>query len=110
MAEIPHNPAVFFILDPLTHVVFSSRLLNYTIAWYIPGKVVSVVPKASPETMYLIDIEENNGQMSCTCDNYMFARDPNNRRNLGKHFEPCKHIILVKLALQYSLTRVTKTG
>ena len=45
-----------FLFDQATQKVIHSQMLQYHLSWYNPGRVVSVVPKRSPEITYLVDI------------------------------------------------------
>ncbi len=46
-----------FLFDQATQKAIHSQMLQYHLSWYNPGRVVSVVPKSSPEITYLVDID-----------------------------------------------------
>jgi hypothetical protein len=89
-----------FLFDEATRTVLQSQALEYRAIWYHPGKVVAVAPIHDPEITYLVDIEDNNGQMSCTCDSYMFRPDPRMVAFANVSQEPCRHIRLVRALLK----------
>lgn len=103
MPPVPVNPKLEFLFDEATRTVIHSQMLQYHLSWYNPGRVVAVVPKRSPEITYLVDIEDNGGRMSCTCDSFMFKPDS---QLAGPHHvnqEPCRHILLARLLLKRGL-------
>ena len=103
MLPVPVNPKLEFLFDEVTRTVIHSQLLQYRLSWYNPGRVIAVVPNSNPEITYLVDIEDNRGKMSCTCDSFMFKPDP---QRAGPHHvnqEPCRHILLARLLLKRGL-------
>ena len=75
-------------------------MLDYRVAWYHKGKVAAVVPNAYPETTYLVDVDDNHGEMSCTCDTYMFKADPQKVGPQNVNKDPCRHVLLVRALIR----------
>jgi len=103
MPPVPVNPKLEFLFDEATRTVIHSQMLQYHLSWYNPGRVVAVVPKRSPEITYLVDIEDNGGRMSCTCDSFMFKPDSQRAGPHPVNQEPCRHILLARLLLKRGL-------
>lgn len=80
-----------------------SQMLDYHLAWYNQGRVVAVTPRNKPDITYLVDLEDNRKQMSCTCDTFMYKPDPQLPGYIRTAFKPCRHILLVRLALKRGL-------
>ena len=78
-------------------------MLRYRLAWYNKGRVVAIRPLDHPDITYLVDIEDNNGNMSCSCDTFMYHGDPQLPGYLAKPFQPCRHILLTALVLKRGL-------
>jgi hypothetical protein len=105
MQEIPTNSKFVYLFDEETRTIISSLLLNYRLAWYNKGRVVAVVPLSKPDTTYLVDLEDNEGRMSCTCDSFMFKPDPQLVGQQRSNSVSCRHTFLVGFALKRNLLR-----
>lgn len=97
------RPKIEFLFDAETRTVVHSQMLDYHLAWYNQGKVVAVTPRNKPDITYLVDLEDNKKQMSCTCDTFMYKADPQLPGYIRVPFKPCRHILLVKLAIKRGL-------
>lgn len=100
---MPRKPKLEFLFDETTRSAIHSQMLDYRLAWYNPGSVVAVVPNHRPEITYLVDIEDNQGEMSCTCDSFMFKPDPQLGGAKARSHVPCRHIQIVRLVLKRGL-------
>jgi len=103
MLPVPANSKLEFLFDEVTGTVINSQMLQYRLSWYNPGRVIAVTPNNKPEITYLVDVEDNKGKMSCTCDSFMFKPDPQMAGAQHVNQEPCRHILLARLLLKRGL-------
>jgi hypothetical protein len=103
MLPVPVNPKLEFLFDEVTGAVIHSKMLQYRLSWYNMGRVIAVTPNNNPEITYLVDVEDNKGKMSCTCDSFMFKPDPQLVGPQQANQEPCRHILLARLMLKRGL-------
>jgi hypothetical protein len=84
---------------PITGLTVPLEMFShYTYALYNPG--VYIVTKIADGTTYLVDLTENGGKGLCTCDDFLFRGDPNNRRGTNPH-RACKHIRTVLILVAH---------
>ena len=86
------KPQLEFLFDEASRTIVNSQMLDYKLAWYVMGSVISVTPNTKPDITYLVDLED----MCCTCDTYMFKADPQLVGTQRVNRDPCRHIILVQ--------------
>jgi hypothetical protein len=67
---------------------------DYTYAPYNPG--VYAVTKIKNQCTYLVDLLEYGGAGSCTCDDFLYRGDPENRHGTNPH-RACKHNRTVRI-------------
>lgn len=68
-----------------------SWLFNYKVGWYNPPNVF-MVEKRSAQVVYLVELDEDPRQHTCTCDHYYYHTQPQNF---------CRHILLVQFYLPW---------
>lgn len=81
--------------DPATKA-WLPNLNNYIVTPYNPASFL--VEKVGDEGANLVDVEDNNGVGSCTCQDFLFRKDPNNAAHNGDN--TCKHIRMIKFLLR----------
>jgi hypothetical protein len=100
--NLPCNADLFLVVDPITaQIVPSTMFTDYTYAPYNPPQVYSVTKRATQDT-YLVDIMDYGRKGSCTCDDFLYRRDPANVNGTMPH-RPCKHLRAVRMLIANGL-------
>lgn len=93
--------AKIIYFDPVTKE-WLPNLNNYEISPY--NRNSFLVNKVGEDEANVVDLADNNGMGSCTCQDFLFRKDPNNtnKRQEIRHNSDrtCKHIRMIKYLIR----------
>jgi len=81
--------------DPVT-LNWLPNFQDYTIEKYNLHSYM--VQKRGEEGVNIVELSDNDGQGSCTCQDFAFRKDPNNTRKTSDI--SCKHIRMIKCIIR----------